>query len=72
MINIYISYERGNIVPTYKKNYALRVDEANFEKLKIIADKNRRSINAQIEVLIENCIKEYEESQGSSLAVPSF
>ena len=44
----------------YKKPYALRVNEACFEKLKAIAEVNHRSVNAQIEYLIEKCIKEYE------------
>lgn len=43
-----------------KRPYALRVDETLFEKLKFIATRNHRSINAQIEALIENCVDAYE------------
>ena len=49
---------------TYKKSYALRVDEKAFEKLKIISASNHRSINSQIEALIEQCIFNYEEKNG--------
>lgn len=52
---------------TYKKPYALRVDETAFEKLKIISSANHRSVNAQIESLIEQCIAEYEEANGELL-----
>ena len=49
---------------TYKKSYALRVDEKAFEKLKIISASNHRSFNSQIEALIERCISEYEKDNG--------
>ena len=42
-----------------KKPYALRVDETAFEKLKIISALNHRSINSQIESLIEQCISNH-------------
>lgn len=51
----------------YKKGYALRVDEQAFEKLKVISNVNHRSVNSQIEVLIENCISEYERENGKIL-----
>lgn len=54
-------------MPSYKKSYALRVDESAFEKLKIISSANHRSINSQIEMLIEQCINEYEETNGEIL-----
>lgn len=49
---------------TYKKSYALRVDETAFEKLKVISGANHRSINSQIEMLIEQCIISYEQQNG--------
>ena len=49
----------------YKKSYALRVDETNYEKLKIISKEKRRSVNAQIEALIDECIKKYEIENGT-------
>lgn len=51
----------------YKKSYALRVDENAFEKLKIISSANHRSINSQIEALIEECIRDYENVNGEIL-----
>ena len=51
-------------MPNDKKQYALRVDEWDFEKLKIIANENHRSVNAQIEALISECIKGYEAENG--------
>lgn len=52
---------------TYKKPYALRVDELDFEKLKVISAANHRSINSQIESLIEQCILDYEKNHGEIL-----
>lgn len=51
----------------YKKPYALRVDETAFEKLKIISNANHRSVNSQIEALIEQCISDYEKTNGNIL-----
>ena len=51
-------------MPSYKKPYALRVDETVFEKLKVISSANHRSVNAQIEALIEDCVSKYELENG--------
>lgn len=50
---------------TNKKVFTLRLEENNFEKIKIIAEKNKRSIAMQIEYLIEQHIEKYEEEHGS-------
>ncbi|WP_157244021.1 Arc family DNA-binding protein [Paenibacillus elgii] len=50
---------------TNKKVFTLRLNENNFEKIKIIAEKNKRSIAMQIEYLIEQHIEKYEEENGS-------
>ncbi|MCM3268811.1 hypothetical protein [Paenibacillus elgii] len=50
---------------TNKKVFTLRLEENNFEKIKIIAEKNKRSIAMQIEYLIEQHIEKYEEENGS-------
>lgn len=42
----------------------LRVEEQSWEKLKVIAKNNKRSINKEIEYLIEKVILEYEEKHG--------
>ncbi|TDL63217.1 Arc family DNA-binding protein [Paenibacillus amylolyticus] len=49
---------------TDKRVFTLRLREKNFEKIKVIADKNKRSIAMQIEYLIEQHIEEFEKEQG--------
>lgn len=46
------------------KIYSLRISEKDFEKIKIIAEQNDRSINKQIERLIKQAIEKYEEVNG--------
>lgn len=50
---------------TDKRQFTLRLQEENFEKIKVIAEKNKRSIAAQIEFLIEEYIAEYERQNGT-------
>jgi len=47
-----------------QKPYSLRVDELAFEKLRVVAKENNRSINAQIEYLIKQCVNNYEKEYG--------
>ncbi len=49
---------------TDKRIFTLRLDDILFDKLKVIADKNKRSLNKQIEFLIEECINDFEEKNG--------
>ena len=49
-------------MPTAKRVFTLRLSEENYEKIKYIAEKNKRSINMQIEYLVERCIEEYENA----------
>ncbi|AGR47487.1 Arc family DNA-binding protein [Brevibacillus laterosporus] len=49
---------------TDKRPFTLRLQETNFEKIKYIADKNKRSIAMQIEHLIERHIDEFEKKNG--------
>lgn len=51
-------------MPTDKRVFTLRLQEDNFNKIKYIAEKNKRSIAMQIEFLIEQCIAEYERDHG--------
>ena len=51
-----------------KVQIGLRIEEKNWEKITYIAKKNRRSLNSQIEYLIEQEIEMYEEKHG---AIPS-
>lgn len=49
---------------TDKRPFTLRLQETSFEKIKYIADKNKRSIAMQIEYLIERHIDEFEKENG--------
>ena len=42
----------------------IRVEEESWYKLRIIASNHKRSINKEIEYLIDRRIKEYEEKYG--------
>ena len=42
----------------------IRVNEIAWEKLKEIAKKNKRSLNKEIEYLIDKAIEEYEKENG--------
>lgn len=49
---------------TDKRQFTLRLQDDTFEKIKVIADKNKRSITMQIEFLIEQHIEKYEKENG--------
>lgn len=42
----------------------VRVEEKSWDKLRIIASNNKRSINKEIEYIIDERIREYEEKHG--------
>lgn len=42
----------------------IRFQEETLKKISIIAKKNHRSLNAQLEHLVQACIEEYEEKYG--------
>lgn len=44
--------------------FTLRLDDKKHEKLKIIADKQGRSLNKQIEFVLYNFIEDYEKVAG--------
>jgi hypothetical protein len=48
-----------------RKQFTLRLDEKIFTKIEVIAKKNKRSVNGQIEFLLEECIFEYEQKYGN-------
>jgi len=50
---------------TEKRAFTLRMQEINYEKIKLIAAKNKRSIAMQIEYLIEECIEKFEKENGT-------
>lgn len=47
-----------------KRVFTLRLDDELYNKLKYIADKNKRSMNGQIEFLAEKCVDEFERENG--------
>jgi hypothetical protein len=49
---------------TNKRQFTLRLSDENFEKIKRIADINKRSIAMQIEYLIEKYIEKWENENG--------
>ena len=50
---------------TDKRPFTMRMQPDNFEKIRIIAATNKRSIAMQIEFLIEECIAAYEKEHGA-------
>jgi hypothetical protein len=48
--------------------FSLRVEEAMYEKIKATADTNRRSINAEILVVLEKYIADFEKEHGPILS----
>lgn len=51
-------------MPDQKKTFTMRMRKDNFDRISQIAKENKRSTTMQIEYLIENCIREYEEKNG--------
>ena len=52
-----------------KVTTSVRVDESLFKKLKVVAEKERRSINAQMEMAFEQCIRGFEKEYGEIILV---
>ena len=53
---------RGKIIMENKICSNVRIEKQNWEKLKKIATLNKRSINKEIEYIIEKRIEEYRET----------
>ena len=49
---------------TDKRQFTMRMQPENYDKIKVIAALNKRSIAAQIEFLLEQCITGYESEHG--------
>lgn len=49
---------------TDKKAFTMRMQDENFQKIKYISAYNKRSIAMQIEFLIEQCAKSFEQEHG--------
>ena len=50
---------------TNKIQTGIRFDPELLYKIAYIARDNKRSLNAQLEYLAQNCVKEYEKENGS-------
>ena len=44
--------------------FSFRINEQLYEKLRKIAEKNRRSINSQMELYVAECLENYERDNG--------
>ena len=49
---------------TKKQQIAFRAQPEIYEKFKVIAEKNNRSVSRQIEFLMQQCIEKYELENG--------
>ena len=50
---------------TDKRQFTMRMQPENFDKIRVIAALNKRSMAMQIEYLLEQCIAEYESVHGA-------
>lgn len=50
----------GNYYPPF----SLRISEALLDKIKYIAEENKRSANKEIEFILEKYVKKYEQENG--------
>jgi hypothetical protein len=55
----------GVIVPTNKIQTGLRLEPEILKKATWIAKKQKRSLNAQLEFAVQQCIEEYEANNGA-------
>jgi hypothetical protein len=49
---------------TFKVQTGLRLESTNAEKIAVMAKKNKRSFNNQIEVIVQEAIEQYEKKYG--------
>lgn len=50
---------------TDKRQFTMRMQQKNFDKIKYISEQDKRSMAAEIELLIEDKIKSFESEHGS-------
>lgn len=51
-------------MPSNKRIFTLRLTDSDYEKMKIIADKDNRSMANYIEKLVKQEIEQYEQKNG--------
>ena len=56
---------RGVIMATNKVQTGIRFEPELLYKIAYIAKENKRSLNAQLEYLAQQCVREYEAESGS-------
>ena len=49
--------------------YSLRLDRTSMQKIRVLAAKERRSVNMQLCIAVESYLEEYERLQGE-IALP--
>ena len=49
---------------TEKRQFTMRMQPENFDKIRVIAALNKRSVAMQIEYILEKCISDYETEHG--------
>ena len=57
-------YYRGVIMATNKIQTGIRFEPELLYKMAYIAKQNKRSLNAQLEFLAQNCVNEFEKENG--------
>ena len=55
---------RGVVMATNKIQTGIRFEPELLYKISKVAKENKRSLNAQLEFLAQNCVKEYESENG--------
>lgn len=50
---------------TNKIQTGIRFEPELLYKISVVAKENKRSLNAQLEYLAQNCVKEFENANGS-------
>ena len=60
-------YYRGVIMATNKIQTGIRFEPELLYKITYVAKENKRSLNAQLEYLAQECVKEYERTHGTIL-----
>ena len=61
-------YYRGVIMATNKIQTGIRFEPELLYKITYVAKANKRSLNAQLEYLAQECVKEYESANGKIAA----
>ena len=64
MILLQYQNEAGDNMANYFQPFSLRISEELLDKVKYIAEKNKRSANKEIEFALEQYVEVYETEHG--------